>query len=309
MPVELRHFRYFVAVAEEGHVTRAAERLGMQQPPLSQRIKSIERELGAQLFLRKPRGVELTEAGRTFLESARAILAEHDRAFESTRRAARGEQGNLCIGVTPTSPFHPIVPLIIRSFGEEFPQVSLTLEECLTAEIIQRLQGEQMDVAFFRTEMAAPKGLAVRQLLTEPMVVALPSGHALGRGNGTLALKELIDETFIIFARQQGPAFYEATMAACRSAGFSPRLGQEAPRITSALGLVAAGLGVCIVPASMQRMRMDGVTYRGLKAAARLRASLKLVSRRADPSALVRNFSTLVRRMMEKFQDRADKGS
>ena len=299
--MELRHYRYFVAVAEEGHVTRAAERLGMQQPPLSQRVKSMERELGVQLFLRKPRGVELTGAGRSFLESARAILAQHDHAFESTRRAARGEQGSVCIGVTPTSPFHPIVPLIIRSFREEFQQVSLTLEECLTAEIIQRLQGEQMDIAFFRSEMAPPKGLVVKPLLTEPMVVALPSGHALARGNGALALKDLIDETFIIFARQQGPAFYESTMAACRSAGFSPRLGQEAPRITSALGLVAAGLGVCVVPASMQRMGMDGVTYRGLKAAAKLTASLKLVSRRADPSPLVRNFSILVRRMVDEF--------
>jgi len=299
--MELRHFRYFVAVAEEGHITRAAERLGMQQPPLSQRIKSIERELDAQLFLRKARGVELTQAGRAFLAEARAILAQYDHAFEATRRAARGEQGRLCVGVTPTSAFHPIVPLIIRSFQKEFSQVSLTLEECLPKEIIEGLQNDQMDVAFLRAEMAEPKGLVIRPLLAEPMVVALPSSHALARSEGACALKDLVEETFVIYARQMGPAFFEATMAACRSAGFDPRLGQEAPRVTSALNLVAAGLGVCIVPASMQRMGMDGITYRRLKGAAQLKAVLNLVSRRDDHSAVVRNFLSSVRQTKVKF--------
>jgi DNA-binding transcriptional LysR family regulator len=302
--MELRHFRYFVAVADEGHITRAAERLGMQQPPLSQRIRSIEQELGVRLFLRKPRGVELTQAGRAFLGSARAILAQYDHAFETTRRAARGEQGSLCVGVTPTSSFHPLVTMVIRSFREEFPQVSLTLEECLTAEMVERLKGEKMDIAFFRSEMAPPEGLAIRPLLTEPMVVALPSGHALVRRDGTLALRELINETFIMFARQQGPAFYEATVAACLSAGFSPRLGQEAPRVTSALALVAAGLGICLVPASMRRIHPDGVKFCDLKSSA-LKASLNLVGRRRDPSPVVQNFSTLVKQVTEQFTGRA----
>jgi DNA-binding transcriptional LysR family regulator len=302
--MELRHFRYFVAVADEGHITRAAERLGMQQPPLSQRIRSIEQELGVQLFLRKPRGVELTQAGRTFLDSARAILAQYDHAFDTTRRAARGEQGNLCVGVTPTSSFHPLVTMVIRTFREEFPQVSLTLEECLTAEIVERLKDEKMDIAFFRSEMSPPERLAIRPLLTEPMVVALPNGHVLVRRGGELSLKKLINETFIIFARQQGPAFYEATIAACLTAGFSPRLGQEAPRVTSALALVAAGLGICLVPASMQRIRMDGVKFCDLKSPV-LKASLKLIGRRRDPSPVVQNFSALVKRMTEQFVSRA----
>ena len=303
--MELRHFRYFVAVAEEGHITRAAERLGMQQPPLSQRIKSIERELDAQLFLRKARGVELTQAGRIFLAEARAILAQYDHAFETTRRAARGEQGRLCVGVTPTSAFHPIVPLIIRSFRKEFSQVSLTLEECLPKEIIEGLQNDQMDVAFLRADMAEPKGLSIRPLLAEPMVVALPSRHALARSEGAVPLKDLVEETFVIYARQMGPAFFEATMAACRSAGFNPRLGQEAPRVTSALNLVAAGLGVCIVPASMQRMGMDGITYRRLTGTTQLKAMLNLVSRRDDHSAVVRNFLSSVRQTRVKFLDDA----
>ena len=303
--MELRHFRYFVAVAEEGHITRAAERLGMQQPPLSQRIKSIERELDVQLFLRKARGVELTQAGRVFLEKARTILAQYDHAFESTRRAARGEQGRLSVGVTPTSAFHPIVPLIIRSFREQFLQVSLTLQECLPNEIIEGLQNEQIDVAFLRAEMTEPKGLVVKPLMAEPMVVALPCRHALARKKGSLPLKDLAEESFIVYARQLGPAFFEATMAACQSAGFTPRFGQEAPRVTSALNLVAAGLGVCIVPASMQRMGMEGVTYRGLKGATQLRAILNIVSRRGDPSAVARNFLNSVRRTKANFLDTA----
>ena len=298
--MELRHLRYFVAVAEEGHITRAAERLGMQQPPLSQQIKVLEKELDVQLFRRKARGVELTEAGRALLDDARAILARVARAVETTRRTARGEQGRLCVGIPPTGPFLPFVPAVIRAFRDAFPLVSVTLEECLRTEAIERLRDEQMDVAFLRTSMAAPEGLVIHPLLVEPMVVALPSAHMLARsgcgGDGALSMKELAGETFVVYARQHGPAMYEALAAACLRAGFSPRLGQEAPRITSALGLVAAGFGVSLVPASMQRMTMDGVEYRRLRGAAQPTAVLTLASRRGDPSAAVRHFLNLVRR-------------
>ena len=151
--MELRHLRYFIAVAEEKHITRAAERLGMQQPPLSQQIKALEQELDAQLFLRKARGVELTDAGRAFLEEARATLLHLDRALDSTRRASRGEQGRLCVGVTSTTPFHPVVPRAIRAFREACPMVALTLEECLSNESVDRVRNEQMDVAFIRAAM------------------------------------------------------------------------------------------------------------------------------------------------------------
>jgi len=296
--MELRHLRHFVAVAEEGHITRAAERLGMQQPPLSQRIKAIETELDVQLFRRKARGVELTEAGRVFLDRARATLAQYDGAFEATRSAARGEQGSLCVGVMPTAPFHPFVPFVIRAFRVAFPQVSLTLDECLRKEALERLRNDQMDVAFLRAPLAEPQSLVVNPLLVEPMVVALPSDHALARRDrrGALSLKDLAGETFIIYARQLGPAFYEATMAACLKAGFSPRLGQEAPRITSALSLVAVGLGISLVPACMQRMTMDGIAYRPLKGTSQPKAVLNLASRRGEPSPVVRNFVMLVRR-------------
>src|SRR5205823_4032238 len=220
-----------------------------------------------QLFHRKARGVELTDAGRALLDDARAILARLDHALETTRRTARGEQGRLCVGVTPTSPFHPFVPRVIRAFREAFPLVTVTLEECLSPELLERLRNEQMDAAFLRTPMAEPEDLVIDSLLEEPMVVALPSGHALAKNDGdaALSLKDLAGEIFIVYARQSGPGLYDATTAACLKAGFSPRIGQEAPRITSALSLVAAGLGISAVPASMQRMIMDGVAYRRLR--------------------------------------------
>ncbi len=297
MAVELRHLRYFIAVAEERHITRAAERLGIQQPPLSQRIKAIERELDVQLFRRKPRGVELTEAGRAFLDNARALLAHFDHTFETTRRTARGEQGRISVGVTPTSPFHPFVPRVVRAFRESYPQVFLRLEERLGHELVEQLRNEHIDVAFIRTPVADPEGLVVHSLIEEPILVALPSGHALARSGGgasAVSLQRLARETFILYG-PPGTAFYDLTMAACRAAGFNPRVGQETPRMTSSLNLVAVGLGICLVPASLQQMHMDGVTYCRLKGPVQPKAILNLASRRGDPSAVVRNFLNLVR--------------
>ena len=310
MAVELRHLRYFIAVAEEQHITRAAERLGMQQPPLSQQIKAIERELDARLFHRKARGVELTDAGRAFLDNARAILARLDHTFETTRRTARGEQGRICVGVTPTGPFHPFVPRVIRAYQEAFPLVSVTLEECLSLELIERLRSEYIYAAFLRTPVADPEDLVINPLLDERMVVALPRAHPLVRSNGRrdapIPMKALADQTFIVYGRphrpgQQGLGQYEAMMAACHAAGFSPRIGQDVPSIISTLGLVAAGLGISLVPASLQRMSMDGVVYRHLKGTIQPKAILNLASRRGDLSATVRHFVNLVKREARTF--------
>lgn len=301
--MELRHLRYFIAVAEEGHITRAAERLGMQQPPLSYRIKVMERELDVQLFRRKARGVELTDAGRAFLDSARAMLAQFDHSFETTRRTARGEQGRIRVGVTPTSPFHPFVPRVIRAFREAFPMVSLRLEEHLSNELIEQLRDERIDAAFIRTPPADPEGLVINPLLKEPMVVALPRGHALARSSGrdevTVSLKGLARETFIFYT--PGTGFYDMAMQACRAAGFRPRVGQDAPRITSMINLVAAGLGISLVPASLQQMHLDGVVYRRLKGRAQSNFVLSLATRRGDPSAVVQHFLNLVRQATKDF--------
>jgi DNA-binding transcriptional LysR family regulator len=305
--LELRHLRYFIAVAEEGHITRAAERLGMQQPPLSQQIRALERELDVQLFRRKPRGVELTDAGRALLSDANAILAHIQHAFATTRRTARGEQGRITVGFTSSAPFHPFVPRVIRAFREAFPLVSLTLEESGTTELVQDLREERVDAAFVRTAVSDPAGLTLDALLDEAMVVALPSEHGLAEEDGSgLTLRRLAGETFIVYRRHSGPGLYDAIIAACHAAGFSPLVGQEAPRIVSTLNLVAAGLGLSIVPASLRRMHMDGVTYRDLTGDAQPSAPLLLATRRGDVSPAVRQFLTLVRRTAKLFRDGVD---
>ncbi len=186
--------------------------------------------------------------------------------------------------------------------------VSLTLEECLSNELVERLRNERMDVAFIRTSLVGVEGLVVHPLLEEPMVAALPSTHPLARGKpGTpISLKRLASETFILYG-PPGTGMYDAIIAACLAAGFNPNVGnlgastQQAPRITSTLSLVAAGLGVTFVPSSLQRMNMDGIVYRPLKDAGQPTASLSLASRRGDASAVVSQFSNLVRKVARDF--------
>jgi DNA-binding transcriptional LysR family regulator len=302
MAMELRHLRYFVAVAEEGHITRAAERLGMQQPPLSQQIKAMERELDVQLFRRKARGVEVTDAGRALLDDARTILSRLEHAFERTRRTARGEQGRISVGVTPTCMYHPFVPQAVRAFREAFPQVLLKLEESRSTDLFGHLANEQLDAAFVRILPDDPNQFVVDSLLEEPMVVALPSGHALARSSraAPIALKALANETFIIYGGQHGPGIHAVAFRAFQAAGFKPSVGQQAPHLASTLNLVAVGLGVSFVPASLQRMHMDGVEYRRLKGPVTLTAALKLASRRGESSIVVRNFRNLVTKAAKK---------
>jgi DNA-binding transcriptional LysR family regulator len=300
--MELRHLRYFIAVAEEKHVTRAAERLGIQQPPLSMQIRALEQELDVQLFRRKPRGVELTDAGLAFLDRARVILDQVDRAFATTRRTARGEQGRLVVGFTSSAPFHPFVPRVIRAYREMSPLVSLVLEESGSSELVHGLNNEEIDAAFIRSPLADVLGLTVRPLLEEKMIVALPTGHALARGARTAAplpLAALAKETFILYKRPGGPGLYDTIITACRGAGFSPLVGQEAPRIISTLNLVAAGLGVSVVPESLRRLQMDGVVYRRLADNAQLTAPLILASRRGENAAAVQRFIDLVQSTAE----------
>jgi len=302
MTMELRHLRYFIAVAEEGHITRAAERLGMQQPPLSRQIKAIEQEMDVQLFRRKARGVELTDAGRTFLDDARAMLGHLDDAFDTARRTARGEQGRISVGYTNSPAFHPLVPRVIREFRQAFPLVSLTLEESSPYDLIECMQNDKIDIAFIGGPVADQEGVAIDPLLEEPMVVALPSGHPLARsangGDTALSLKSLAGETFIVFGRPHSPSTMQANavIAACQAEGFSPRIGHVVPNNLSRLNLVAASLGIAIIAASLQRMNIDGVVYRRLKRAKQLMIPLNLASRRGDSSAVVTQFRKLAKR-------------
>jgi DNA-binding transcriptional LysR family regulator len=293
--MELRHLRYFVAVAEEGHVTRAAERLGIQQPPLSQQIQALERELDTKLFQRLPRGVELTAAGRAFLDEARAILQRTQQAIAAARRVGRGEAGRIGLGFTSSASFQPFVPRAIRTFRDTYPLVELALEESGTIEMVEALRARTIDVAFIRSPVPTTANLAVLPILDESMFVALPSRHPLAAAAGSLALPALAEEVFILYRRPIGPGLHDAIIAACDRAGFSPIIGQEAPRMLSTLSLVAAGLGVTLVPASMSRLEAEGVAYRPLDPSAQLTAPLTLAYRRDESAAAVCNFVALVR--------------
>ena len=261
--MDLRRLRYFVAVAEEGHITRASERLGIQQAPLSQQIKTLERELGAQLLRRHARGVDPTEAGRALLEEARAVLARLTEAEAAVQRAARGEEGRVRVGFTNSACFHPATSAAIAAFREAAPQVALSFDQAGTSVLIERLQKGEVDAAFIRTAAARPQRLTLHPLAEEAMLAALPAGHPLARPDGAgMALADLADETFVAYPRAEGAGLYDAVIAACHNAGFSPRIGYETPQMIATLSLVAAGLGVSIVPASLTRMRLDGVAYR-----------------------------------------------
>jgi DNA-binding transcriptional LysR family regulator len=301
--MELRQLRYIIAVAEERNITRAAERLGMQPPPLSRQIRAIEREIDAQLFRRRPRGVELTDAGRAFLDNARAVLAQVDHTVETTRRTARGEQGRISVAYSSTVAFHPLIPRIIGEFRQAFPLVMVTLVEGYPEHLIERMQNEQIDVSFIRRLAPKTEGVDIALLLEEPMVVALPSGHPLVRGDdgrdAALSLKVLAGETFILFGNPPHGDWLlrnSPFVAACHAAGFSPHVGQVVPHISSRLNLIAAGLGIAVVAASLQHVKIEGVAFRRLKGATQFKAPLSLASRRGDPSPVVRQFLKLAKR-------------
>ena len=262
--MDLRLLSYFLVVAEELHITRAAARLGIQQAPLSQQIKRFEQSLGAQLFRRKPRGVELTEAGRALRDEAASIFASIDRAADTVARVSRGEQGDIRIGLTTSACFHPFPPQAIRAYRRAHPQVSIQFEQNSTPGLIERLQAGRVDVAFIRTAVGTPAGVRIMPLIEEPMVVALPARHPLAKGRRGLTLKSLAQEKFIGYPRAAGAGLYDSVIAACIVSGFNPDIAYEAPQIVSTLNLVAAGMGISVVPSSMQRLHLDAVAYRPL---------------------------------------------
>jgi DNA-binding transcriptional LysR family regulator len=299
--MELRHLRYFVAVAEDQHVTRAAARLGIQQPPLTQQIQALERELGVSLFRRHSRGVELTPAGQAFFGDATDILRSVDRAVDAARQTALGRRGRLDIGLTNSTPFHPLVPRVIRAFREATPNVALTLQEGGTGQLVEAVRAGRLDGAFTRSPVPNAADLVVQVLLKEELVVALPAAHPLAsqgaRTEPRLRLRELAAEEFILYRRPSGPGLYDAIITACRRAGFAPNISQEAPVITSTLNLVAAGLGVSVVPASLGRHHIEGITYAKLLDRPMPMAPLNLTYRRGPNSAAFELFVDMVNSM------------
>jgi DNA-binding transcriptional LysR family regulator len=286
--MELRHIRYFLAVAQELNFTRAAALVHIGQPPLSQQIKDLEAEVGAQLFRRLAQGAELTVAGRAFLEQIERVLPQVERAKVAAQRAARGEIGSLHVGFTSSSAFSTVVPSAIRSFRRAYPGVDLSLEEAGTTRLTNGLLKGELDVVFLRPGATVSQDLQIRLLSEEPMLVALPTCHPAAAAN-EISLIDLRDEPFILFPRATGATLFDTTIAACRDAGFEPILGQSAPQIDSIVNLVAAELGVSLVPASMNQLQVSGVVYREIAGVAPV-ARLALAVRRGETSKVVRNF-------------------
>ncbi|MBY2932381.1 LysR family transcriptional regulator [Rhizobium leguminosarum] len=292
--MELRHLRYFLAVAEEGNFTRAAGKLGIGQPPLSQQIRDLETEVGAALFHRVPHGAELTAAGTAFLGEAKASLAAAEKAKLAAQSANRGETGRLSLGFTASSAFNPIVSTTIRRFRARWPEVQLSLTEMNTLALMQKLERGELDATFMRPSLDDPTGIRLRRLPDEPMVIALPASHPLAR-RSELPLAALADEPFILFPRLVGLSLYDDVVLACRKAGFELTVAQEAPQISSVVNLVAADLGVSIVPASISQIKLEGVAYRpieGPPAVARLALAILKTHRSPVTENLISLLST-----------------
>ena len=286
--MDLRHLRYFVALAEELHVTRAAERLGIRQPPLSIQIKQVEREVGAPLFRRLSRGVELTEVGRAFLVDAHRVLATMERAISTAQSRARGQIGALRVGFGGATYLPPEVPAAILRYREYYPDVALTPIQSNTPALVAALQAGETDVAFVRPPCDLGSDLRLEPFLVEEMAVVLPAHHRLG-GKRPVDLKDLAGETFILFPREVGPGLHDSIIGACLQAGFSPHLGQAASQIVSAVPMVAAGFGVSVVPGSVMTLDVPGVSYCRLKNKT-LTAPISFAWRTADRSPTLAHF-------------------
>ncbi|MBH9376881.1 LysR family transcriptional regulator [Pseudomonas aeruginosa] len=293
--MELRHLRYFIAVAEELHFGRAAERLGISQPPLSQQIQALEEEIGARLFERTNRRVELTDAGRLFLDESRQVLAQVDKAVLLARRAHLGELGELKIGFTSSAPFTSTIPSSIHAFRKAYPDVHLDLQEMSSRQVLKALLEESLQVGVIRPR-ALPEAVHWGELFREPLVAVLRADHPLAAGSEDgLAIAALAEEPFVFFPRSYGTGLYDQVIALTRQAGFSPRIAQEASEAMTIIGLVSAGLGVSILPASFRRTRVDGVVYRPLRDPEATTA-VWLVRRQNEGSPLALSFIDLVTR-------------
>jgi DNA-binding transcriptional LysR family regulator len=298
--MELRHLRYFVAVAEAGGFTRAAARLGMQQPPLSQQLKALERELGLDLFRRHARGVEITPAGAVFLEEARATLVNVEAAAERARSVARGTAGSLTVGLATSAASHRAAPETIAAFRARYPGVVLSFIEGNAAELTEAVAARKADVAFIRAPVSRLEGVAFHTLLTEPLLAAIAKSHPLAiearrRGSETIELRALARESFILVRRAGAPGLYGDLVAACRKAGFEPRIAAEVGNMFLNTMLVAAGVGVSVVPASMVESHRALVAYFKVRGGGRFLAPLTLVRHEANHNTAVETFCAVAR--------------
>jgi DNA-binding transcriptional LysR family regulator len=283
--MELRHLRYFVAVADELHFGRAAARLHIAQPPLSQQIRQLEAELGFELFVRAHRRVALTEAGRAFLGDARGILARVEQAATSARRIASGEAGGLAVGFIASATYG-LVPALLQEFRRRHPGVALSLSELSTEEQLAALRTGAIHLGLGRPPADAPS-LVSEPLLDEPLELAMHATHPLARAR-TVPLRAIADESFILFPRLPRPGWADVVLGHCREAGFRPNVVHEAMELSTALAMVAAGVGVTLVAASVRTLHARGLVYRPLSPPAPTTRLLALYDRESAPPAVAR---------------------
>jgi DNA-binding transcriptional LysR family regulator len=262
MTFELRHLRYFLAVAEELHFTRAARRLNIAQPPLSIQIRQLETMVGATLFVRDRRTVTLTPAGAAFVDGARRTLAEAERSADAARRASRGEVQTLRVGFADSAALS-VLPDIVRRFSRDYPEVRLELTEDATQAQLDAVEKERVDVALVRGPLSA-KSLRTVVLLREPFIVALPAAHPL-TNHRTMSLQAVAKEPIVLFPRHLAPQFHDTVVGMFRRARLSLNVVQEAAEYQTMMSLVAAGLGISIVPESVANLGRKGVVYRPLR--------------------------------------------
>jgi len=260
--LELRQFRQFITVAEELSFHRAAERLHMSQPPLTQAIQRMEEDLGVKLFERNNRNVRLTQAGVIFLDEARRTIAQAERAITVARQSAQGFIGFLRI-VFVSNAMNVYLPPILRLFHQQHPDVVLKLHERASGQQAKEIQKEWADVGFLVPPLLEANDLSVETVFRESLVAALPRQHRLAT-NQRIQLQDLAGEPFVMLPALQGPGLYAHIMIACAKAGFTPRIVQEAHHMRSLIGLVAAEIGVTIVPASLNDSRQTEVVFREL---------------------------------------------
>ena len=262
--MELRHLRYFVAVAEELHFTRAALRLNIAQPPLSQQIRALEQELGVQLFARTRRSVALTDAGRALLERAREMLASAQALPQELQRVARGEVGLLRIGFSSTLPLTKVLRDVVADHRRSHPDVALNLREMHSQLQFDSLLRGELDVGLVRYNEGTPEGIRLQLLRSDPLRLVVPAGHRFARRKA-VAIAECRDEAFIGFPGDAGTGTGPLLKRLAAQAGFEPRIAQEAREATTQIGLVAAGLGIAVLPAPLEAVRMAGVHYVALE--------------------------------------------
>jgi DNA-binding transcriptional LysR family regulator len=289
--IEVRHLRYFLAVAETLHFSKAATQLGMAQPPLSQQIRSLERMLGYALFERTTRGVRLTKVGQYFRECARNTVTKMQDDVEMARRLGSGQEGVLTVGFSG-SVMLTTLPKAIERYRRLYPRVELRLRELYTAEQLPSLLDGTLDLGFLRD--GEPRdGLLIESILRERFIVVLPVRHRLA-GKVTIHPRDLRDEPFVLFARRMGPLAFDRTLACCEAEGFRPNVVQEAPQWPTLVRLVAARSGISLAPACVAGFAMPGVVYRKLRS--RLWSSIDIGLKPKIDNPAVEAFLSIVRR-------------